>query len=165
MQCYKLVNSRRDKMVAYAKGLLVESFALGMSWAFLIHDPRNVVVQDLWPIMLPFCILVVLFPGPLVLIDELTRSVRITDQDISTVSRINRRGDITIPWESLVRVQVQSSPARASGIEKVVVLGRHKVNGLGGGYWMTRKITIPGHQPDIQRILETLREAVPDKFD
>jgi hypothetical protein len=98
--------------------------------------------------------------GPMVLIDALTKHVRITDQGISIASSVFRPKRPWICWKSLTKVDVRKNPVRPSGIEKVILSERYKV----GGYWKTRRLTIPGNQPDLPSILQIIREAVPDKF-
>lgn len=158
MQCYKLVNNARDKMLAYTKGLAVGVFGVAVSLPLLIapHDP---VVQDFWPVWLTVCILIILGCAPLILIDALTSRICITDQGISVASAVKRLGEPWISWDQLVSVDVQSNPVHVSGIKRVMVRGRHEVHGLGGAYRITRVIVIPGHLADIQRILASLRES------
>lgn len=154
-RCYKLVNSTTDKVVAFSKAIAAEVLALGLLWSALVYFSH--------PVTLTLCSLSMLV-GPLVLIDVLTTRVCITDHGMSIVSVVKRLGDPWISWEQLTRVNIQLSPMHTSAIKKVAVHGRYEVHGLGGTYWQPRMITIPGHHPDIQRIIQDLREVVPDKF-
>jgi hypothetical protein len=154
---YNLVNTTSDKLIAIGKGLMFEVPALVASWALLIRDPHDLFTQDLWPILLPICILSVLVPGPLVLIEALTMRIRVTDEGISRVSAAHHPREQWIKWQRLIGVDVRSDPSCRSGIKKVVVRGWEEMHGI-TTYRIVRRVVIPGHLPDIDRILALARE-------
>lgn len=162
-QHYKLVNNSCDKVIAFIKWFAVELFGLIIAW-FLIKNRQSPEVNDLFYVWLGACALIVFVCGPLVLIDALTARICITDRGISITSAIKQVDSPWISWDELTSVRLQECSARVAHIKKVVISGQHEIVGIGGSYWRTRKIVIPGHQPEIQKILQSLRELVPDKF-
>lgn len=162
---FGLVNSTGDKVLAMGKGLVAEIVALALAW-YLLGDTKNPLSPQMWFPVLTVCILGVLIPGPLILIDALTMHICITDRGVSTASMVNRHREPWILWEQITRIDVKDSPSRDSGtgVSKVVIHGRREMHGLGGTYWQPRRVVIPGYLPEIQHILQILREIAPEKF-
>lgn len=88
------------------------------------------------------------------LIDYLTRHICLTNIGISIESLLVNPHPTLINWKQIVSVDIHRDPALPSGISKLVVKGSLRYS----------NIVIPGHHPQIEEILQHIREVVPDKL-
>ncbi|MHB1462998.1 MAG: hypothetical protein ACYC1M_17030 [Armatimonadota bacterium] len=114
-------------------------------------DPEG--LYSMFPLFLAIYIMfTTLFIGSL--IDYLTSHICLTNIGISKESLIYNPHPTLINWKQIVSVEVHRDPALQSGISKLVVKGSLRYS----------NIVIPGHHPQLEQILQHIREAVPDKL-
>lgn len=96
--------------------------------------------------------------GPIFVIDALLSHVKVTDAGISRESfgiKWFPFGVTMFRWQDVSSVEIRSDGEMASGIKKIVVTGYYR--------GQVAKITVPGHLPDVNLIVEEIRKYVPDK--
>ena len=165
MADFRLVITRRDKAIVWAQGALLELIPIAGTWDLLFREPTHNHAYTVF--FATICILGLLIPVPLTLLNALTRTLRVTDEGVSIVSRLipraqRKRGKLR--WEEVERIRMQRAIADASRLDKISVYGCYRVEGLFGYASKKRIITIPGHLPEIEEIVALLRKYSPDTF-
>lgn len=152
---YALAEDRSYKIRAYVVYAVVViitlSYAFGIYLTGISHSHNGRYL---------FAVLLVGFLIPIVmgaewLITKLSARVCITDERICVKTAKTSEDREGISWKYLTGLDVQTSHHSPSGIRRVVVRG-------GNDKWSKSSITIPGSHPDIQRILQDIREHAPD---
>lgn len=155
---YALAEDRSYKIRAYVVYTMVViitlSYAFGIYLTGISHSHNGRYL---------FAVLLVGFLIPIVmgaewLIKKLSARVCITDDGICVRTIRTSEDSMGISWTHLTGVDVQTSHRSPSGIRRIVVRG-------GIDKWSKDWITIPGSHPDIQRILQDIREHAPEYFE
>ncbi|MHB1463443.1 MAG: hypothetical protein ACYC1M_19320 [Armatimonadota bacterium] len=148
-----MVNSNTDKMTTYFK--VIVSVVLMFYVLLMISPPA------FNPVLLTLLALWIFMRGPLALTASLKAYLFITHRGISLVTASTRQYEPYISWKQLINVEIHHD--HASGISKVVVYGQYEPQKNGQTTILRKRIVIPGHNPDILRIVNDLREIAPDK--
>ena len=160
-KCFKLIT--RPSSIRWTKiGFSVLLFALlGAFIWFLTSDGIDdgsgkidtSFVYDMFPLDLAiYTMFITATIGGL--IDYLTRHICLTNVGISVESLLVNPHPTLINWKQIVSVEIHRNSALPSGISKLVVKGSLRYG----------NIVIPGHHPQLEQILQHIREAVPDKL-
>ncbi|MHB1462999.1 MAG: hypothetical protein ACYC1M_17035 [Armatimonadota bacterium] len=151
--CYKLVCNSNG--VLWQCFILLTQEAL-LSWPvalMYIKAPLFTVALSVSSLLmtLPLLIahvLLITIAAPLAFTSRVMAHISITGTKVR-IATIDNPNLSEIRWSNLAGIDIQRNP---SGIRKIVLQGP-KVN-----------IAIPGSHPDIQRILQDIREHAPDKM-
>ncbi|MHB1462995.1 MAG: hypothetical protein ACYC1M_17015 [Armatimonadota bacterium] len=149
--CYQLINSRSDVVFAFLKPVSMIAFGLAFGAYCLMDKHGGMRPQSyLWlPWFVPINLLF-FFKAILELANNLTAHVCITEQGIGIESIVKELRLHRILWEQVTSVKVKRQSA-SNDIRRVVVQRR-----------LLTPVVIPGNHPDIQRILQDIREHAPD---
>lgn len=152
--CYQLVNSRSDVVFAFLKPVSAIAFGLALGAYCLMDTHGGMRPQSyLW---LPWFVPIVLLffvKAMLDLANNLTAHVCITEQGIGIESIVMELCLHKIQWEQVTGIKVKRQ-STSIDIKRVVVQ-----RGL------LTPVVISGSHPDIQRILQDIREHAPDYFE
>ncbi len=152
---YALADDRSYKSRSYAVFAVVVVISIAISLYLVqgcILQPKSTLVM--FPIVLGSFLMPIMM-GAQWLITKLSARVCITDDGICVRTARTSEDREGINWKHLTGVDVQTSHQSPSGIRRVVVRG-------GVDKWSKSSITIPGSHPDIQRILQDIREHAPN---
>lgn len=127
-------------------------------YIFLSHPTAKMLsfLVYMIPVLIGVILMIVAFI-PIEIVNLLTAHVCLDDEGISVESEAYQTFPWVIRWEQLTSVDVRHDPKCKSGIRRVTLHGRTEIRRL-------RPIIIPGSHPDIQRILQHIREHAPDKM-
>lgn len=163
---YFRIRSVRNIAIAWATGILVEIFAFGCVWIFLIN-PATQIAENYRIFITIICLLNILISGPLLILDGLTRSIKLSNDGITMVSIINVRAKWTLYWDDISAIDVEYNPKVSSQINKVVITGSPRIGKYGRKPWwfnrIFRRITVTGSIPDINQLLISLHHYAPKK--
>ncbi len=160
-KCFKLLT--RPSSIRWTKiGFSVLLFALLGAFIWFLNidaiddgagKKNTSFVYDMIPLVLAIC---TMFTTGICggLIDYLTKHICLSNIGISKESLIYNPHPTLINWKQIVSVEIHRDPTLPSGISKLVVKGSLRYG----------NIVIPGHHPQLEQILQHIREAVPDKL-
>ncbi len=155
--CYKLVCTTNDRVSAYMQLIPLELMMLSaVLYIFLSHPTAKMLsfLVYMIPVLIGVILMIVAFI-PIEIVNLLTAHACLDDEGISVESEAYQQFPWVIRWEQLTSVDVQHDPKCKSGIRRVTLQGRTEIRRL-------RPIVIPGSHPDIQRILQNIREHAPN---